>query len=265
MSLTELFAVAGVTAWLFMSAFYVLSLIKRDASLVDIGWGAGFVLIAWVYRLRYADALPAGYDVILWLVTVWGLRLAAHIHLRKPAEEDWRYRDMRDRWAGQFWWRSYIQIFLLQGLLMVVISAPIIASAHPGARPADALWLWIGTAIWLIGFFFEAVGDWQLDRFIKVKRARANPADGPRFMTTGLWRYTRHPNYFGEVVLWWGLFIAHFGVSGNWWAIIGPLTVTFLLLKVSGVTMLEKKYDGVAEFEAYKSRTSAFFPLPPKH
>jgi steroid 5-alpha reductase family enzyme len=265
MDLSDIILIGGFAVWLYMSAFYVLSLFKRDASLVDIGWGLGFVLLVWLFRLLQSDSVSAGFNVIALLVSIWGIRLAAHIYMRSAGQdEDWRYRSMRQRWGPNFWWRSYVQIFLLQGLLMLVIAAPILAAAHHIDSFDVDIWLWLGAAVWLLGFLFEAIGDWQLSRFIKEKKARRAEVKGPRFMTSGLWRYTRHPNYFGEVTLWWGLFVALLGLGDIWWAIISPVTITFLLLRISGVTMLEQKYADDPEFQAFKNTTSAFFPLPPK-
>jgi steroid 5-alpha reductase family enzyme len=231
MDLSDIVFIGGFAVWLYMSAFYVLSLFKRDASLVDIGWGLGFVLLVWLFRLLQSDSVSAGFNVIALLVSIWGIRLAAHIYMR---------------------------------LLMLVIAAPILAAAHHIDSFDVDIWLWLGAAVWLLGFLFEAIGDWQLSRFIKEKKARRAEVKGPRFMTSGLWRYTRHPNYFGEVTLWWGLFVALLGLGDIWWAIISPVTITFLLLRISGVTMLEQKYADDPEFQAFKNTTSAFFPLPPK-
>jgi steroid 5-alpha reductase family enzyme len=127
-------------------------------------------------------------------------------------------------------------------------------SREKGLTFLDAL----GAAVWLAGFLFEAVGDYQLGQF------KRKPESKGKIMTSGLWRYTRHPNYFGEAALWWGIWLAALSVEGGWAGIISPLTIGFLLLKVSGVTMLEKKYVGNEEFAAYARRTSAFFPMPPK-
>jgi steroid 5-alpha reductase family enzyme len=192
------------------------------------------------------------------LVAVWGVRLAVHIGLRNRGKgEDPRYRQWREEWGRHAMVRSFFQIFLLQGLLIVVISLPvtrIILSEESRLSPLDL----IGILVWLMGFLFEAIGDYQLMQFKK------DPAAKGKIMTSGLWKYTRHPNYFGEVTLWWGVYLIALAVPGGWATIIGPITITFLILGVSGIPLLEKKYEGNKEFDDYRRRTSAFFPMPPK-
>ena len=150
---------------------------------------------------------------------------------------------------------------MLQGLLAVVIAAPVLVAHHDSNDSLlnENIWLTvIGSTVWWVGFLFESIGDWQLTKFIGNKKNKG------KVMTTGLWKYTRHPNYFGEVTMWWGLWLIVAPLNGGITAIISPLTITFLLLKVSGIPMLEKKYEKKKAFQAYKKKTSAFFPLPPK-
>jgi steroid 5-alpha reductase family enzyme len=191
-------------------------------------------------------------------VLAWGLRLAIHIHVRDRGRgEDPRYKKWREEWGRWFLPRSFLQVFMLQGALLVMVAAPVIfVNAAPASPlgPLDAL----GALVWLTGFIFEAVGDLQLLRF------RRDPANKGRLMTSGLWRYTRHPNYFGEVTLWWGVWLIAAAAPGGWVTVIGPLTITGLILKVSGIPMLESRYYGRPDFEEYRRRTSAFFPLPPR-
>jgi len=234
----------------YMLFWFFLGIYLRDNSVVDIGWGLGFVVIAWFMFLQSLMTLPQW--IVTVLVTIWGLRLAIHIFLRHNGE-DWRYRQWRDEWT----WvktRAFFQVYMLQGIFMWIIALPIIMVYE--SNPDLRTWTIIGTIVWTIGFFFEAVGDWQLARFVRTRK----PGE---IMTTGLWRYTRHPNYFGEVVLWWGLYLIAAPVS--WWTIVSPIAVTFLLLKVSGIPMLERKYKGNPQFEAYKQRTNAFFPASPRN
>jgi steroid 5-alpha reductase family enzyme len=190
------------------------------------------------------------------LVTIWGLRLAIHIYSRnKGKAEDFRYKAWREQWGKWFLVRSYFQVFLLQGLFLFLISLPVILiNQHTTAL---SFLDFLGIAVWIIGFYFEVVGDWQLSQFVR------EPSNRGKIIETGLWKYTRHPNYFGEVVQWWGIFLMAISLPNGILTIIGPLTITILILFVSGIPMLEKKYEGRADFEDYKRRTSAFIPLPP--
>lgn len=243
-------AVAGL-----MLALWCLSLILRDASIVDPVWGLGFVIIAWI---TFAAAGPDARD---WLppvlCTVWGLRLSLFLAWRNHGQgEDARYASMRDRHGQRFPLVSLFSVFGLQGAVMWIVSLPLQA-AQSDAHAMLPLQL-LGTAVWGIGFFFEAVGDGQLARF------KANPGNKGRVMDQGLWRYTRHPNYFGDCLIWWGLFGVAFATGAPWWTAVGPLVMTFCLLKFSGVTLLEKSlHESKPHYAEYAQRTSAFIPLPP--
>jgi len=248
---------AGIAVFVYMTGVFVLATLKRDSSIVDIAWGIGFILVALLTFF-----LEAGFSwrqiLVTGLVCIWGIRLAAHIYLRnKGRGEDFRYAQWRRDWGKRFVLRSYFQIFLLQGVLLLVISYPVILVNKSGTAAMTA-WDVAGTGIWLLGFFFEAVGDWQLWRFKKDPRNRG------KIMITGLWRLTRHPNYFGEATLWWGIFLIALSAWNGWMAVISPVLITFLLLRVSGVTMLEKKYAGNQAFSEYARKTSPFFPWIPK-
>lgn len=247
---TALLILAFVTLW------FVVSLIKKRNDVADIAWGLGFVSIC--FYLFFTQAGSPISALVYSLVSLWGLRLAIHIFLRsKGKAEDFRYKKWREEWGKYFLIRSYLQVYILQGFFMLLISLPIlIASLAP--PPYFNAFTVIGFLIWLIGFAFEAIGDYQLSVFIKNKKNKTD------IMQTGLWRYTRHPNYFGEVLLWWGIFLMVLPMPNGFWGIISPLTITFLLLKVSGIPMLEAKYKDNTLFQDYKRRTSAFFPLPPK-
>jgi len=202
-------------------------------------------------------ALAARNILLMVLVTAWGVRLAAHIHMRNHGKgEDFRYRQWREEWGQSFYWRSYLQVFVLQALLLLCVATPVIyagTAPQPDLGVLDAL----GLVIWLIGFLFEAVGDYQLVRFGRTRKPG-------QIMTSGLWKYTRHPNYFGEVTLWWGVYLIVCAIPGGWMTALGPVMITLLILKVSGIPMLEARYKNNAEFQAYCRRTSAFLPLPPR-
>jgi len=169
-----------------------------------------------------------------------------------------RYAILRKDWGKWFVLRSYLQIFLLQGMLLFVIAFPVLI-INKGIGIEFNLLDFVGILVWILGFFFESVGDKQLSEFIK------NPANKGKLMQQGLWQYTRHPNYFGEVTQWWGIWLIALNAPNGWFGIIGPIMITFLILFVSGVPLLEKKYAGRADFEEYKKRTSIFIPLPPKN
>jgi len=248
---------AALAVFAYMTVVFAAALAVRDNSIVDIAWGPGFLLVA-LLTLLIGEGRGPRPVVVTVLVAVWGLRLGGYIFLRKRGRgEDFRYAKWRREWGSLFVLRSYFQIFLLQGAFLIVISSGIMivnASSPPSFGFLDL----VGAALWAVGFFFEAVGDAQLARFKK------DPENKGRIMTSGLWRLTRHPNYFGEAAMWWGLLVIALSVPGGWKAVASPVLLTFLLLRVSGVTMLEKKYEGNRAFAEYASRTSAFFPLPPK-
>ncbi len=254
----SLFLLTGLFLFLFMSAVFLLALKLKDNSIVDIAYGLGFILVAWSGYLVFGSGQPRQI-LLLCLISLWGARLAAHIALRKGTErgEDSRYRRWRESWGKSFVWRSFLQIFMLQGAVIFLVALPMLLVIN---RPGGALgWLDLfGVLIWLCGFAFETIGDWQLLRFKK------DPANRGKIIQLGLWRITRHPNYFGEATLWWGIFFIALGSPLGWFAIISPLLIGFLLLKVSGIPMLEAKYAGNPDFEAYKRRTNAFFPWFPR-
>jgi len=237
---------------------WLLSLAVRDSSIVDIAWGPLILLVGVSYYLATAD--PGGRArVMLALVAVWAVRLAVHIGSRNLGHgEDFRYAAWRAENPDTWWIRSYFKVFLLQGVIAWIVAMPIYYAVTTGAPRELGGWDYAGLAVFVFGFLFEAIGDEQLRRF------KANPANKGRVMDSGLWRYTRHPNYFGEAVLWWGLGLI--GVAaGGWIGLLGPAVITFLLIRVSGVAMLEKTLKetkpGYAE---YVASTSSFLPLPPR-
>lgn len=250
--------VSGAVAILaFMAAFFVIATLMKDNSIVDIGWGLGFIVVELAVLIKSDQFTPQNLLLLL-LVSLWGLRLAGYIFKRNyGAGEDYRYAQWRKQWGKWVVPRAFLQVFMLQGLFMFIIALPLMVAAANEEAPIGPL-AWAGVAVWVIGFYFEAVGDRQKSVFKK------NPANKGHIMTSGLWRYTRHPNYFGEAAMWWGIFLIA-ARSGYWYiSIISPVVLTFLLLKVSGVAMLERKYGGNQEFESYARRTSAFIPMPPK-
>ncbi len=243
--------------FVYMSLWFVLSLLKKRNDVADVAWGLGFVLMTWISFLLSGSAGTRGLLVGV-LVSVWGLRLAWHIHTRnKGKAEDYRYLTWRKEWGKWFYIRSYFQVYLLQGMFLFLIVIPILL-INQKTGSAFGLLDVLGIAVWSLGFYFEATGDAQLARFIR------DPKNKGKLMQSGLWAYTRHPNYFGEVTQWWGLWLVALSVPNGWFGIVGPLTITFLILKVSGIPLLEKKMAENPEFSEYKKRVSVFIPLPPR-
>lgn len=254
----NLFVLTALLLLGYMTLVFLLALKLMDNSIVDIAYGLSFVLIGWGGSVAYGSG-EARQLLLLALVTLWGLRLAGHIALRKQNEEgeDPRYRQWRESWGKTFVWRSFLQIYLLQGTVIYLVALPLLLVIHDAGGPLG--WLdMLGVLIWLFGFAFEAIGDWQLLQF------KRDPGNRGRIMRYGLWRLTRHPNYFGEAILWWGVLLIALGAPVGWLAIISPLLINFLLLKVSGIPMLEERYADNKEFETYKLSTNAFFPWLPK-
>ncbi len=253
----EYYLILATTLLVYMSLWFVVSLIKKRNDVADVAWGLGFVLVTWASFIVSNDSGIRGLLVSI-LVSIWGVRLAWHIHARnKGKTEDYRYAAWRKDWGRWFYLRSYFQVYLLQGLLLFLVVTPVLLINKNSGSTLNAL-DFLGMGIWLIGFCFESIGDAQLKRFIK------DPANKGRLMQRGLWAYTRHPNYFGEVTQWWGLWLAALSVPVGWVGVIGPITITFLILKVSGVPMLEKKMAENPEFAEYKRRVSMFIPMFPK-
>lgn len=230
-----------------MTFWYFLSLIKRRNDIADIAWGMGFILVS-VYNLYTKSDLKIILMTIL--VIIWGLRLAIHIYQRnKNKKEDFRYLQWRQEWGKYFYIRSYLQVYLLQGFFMWLISFPLMIHGA-GFNFLNA----IGLLVWIFGFYYESTADRQLATFLK------NPKNKGKIMDQGLWATSRHPNYFGEVVLWWGIWLISLSGPSSFISIIGPLTISYLIIKVSGVPLLEKKYQDNPLYEKYKQRTSIFFP-----
>ena len=240
-----------------MSFWFIISIFKKRNDIADIAWGLGFVLMTWI-SFFLSDQSGIRSILVGFLVSIWGLRLASHIYFRnKNKTEDYRYLAWRKEWGSWFYIRSYFQVYILQGLFLFLIILPVLIINRNIGQNINILDIF-GILVWLLGFYFEAVGDAQLSKFIK------NPANKGKLMQNGLWAYTRHPNYFGEVTQWWGIWLIALNVPIGWFSIIGPVTITILILKVSGIPLLEKKMEENPEFEEYKKRTSIFIPLPPK-
>lgn len=245
----------GITVLMVLT--WGISVPLRDASIVDPIWPVGFIVAAWI-AFAFGDGDPGRRWLLVGLVTIWGLRLSGHLARRNFGKgEDPRYAKMREKRPQTFWIRSLVTVFLLQGLLIWIVALPV----QMGAVPDTSLGVLaaIGVVVWAVGLFFETVGDWQLDRF------RADPSNKGKVLDSGLWRYTRHPNYFGDFCIWWGIYLvaAETGIGAA--SILGPILMSVLLIRVSGAALLEKDLKSSRPgYEDYVRRTSAFFPRPPK-
>ena len=256
--MSDAMLVSAITIAIIMIGTWIISLAVKNASIVDIVWGFGFAVNSIVLAVVVeGDATRQWLTASL--VGVWGFRLAAYLAKRNIGHgEDWRYKAMRKKKGPKFGLISLVTVFGLQGVLMWVVSLPVMFSSgdtSPGVGPIAV----IGIMIWLVGFAFEAIGDWQLARF------KANSANAGKVMDQGLWSVTRHPNYFGDALLWWGIGIAAAETGSGIVGLIGPAVMTFFLLRVSGVPMLERSLSRRREgWDDYVRRTSAFIPRPPK-
>lgn len=241
-----------------MLSTWVLSLVLKNASIVDVAWGLGFVLVAWVARAT-ADGNDQRQSLLVAMTTLWGLRLASYLFWRNHGNgEDYRYRAMRKHYGPRFGLISLGTVFGLQGVLMWIVSLPVqLGQADP--TPDLGALAYVGIGVWVAGLFFEVIGDAQLARF------KADPATKGTVMQTGLWRYTRHPNYFGDACVWWGIALVAAETGKGAFGLIGAVVMTILLRRVSGVTLLEKSLvKRRAGYVDYVARTSAFIPRPPK-
>jgi steroid 5-alpha reductase family enzyme len=259
MTFLEVYAIGlGVVLGL-MAVLWIVSLALRNSSIVDPFWGTGFVIANWLYFALTPDGFPARKWLIAVLVTIWGLRLSIHLLRRNwGMGEDFRYRKWREEAGARWWWMSFFRVFLLQGVLLWIISAPLLAAQIRPTPDHLTLLDLLGAVVWAIGFFFEAVGDLQLTRF------KANPSNKGKVLNTGVWRYTRHPNYFGDATQWWGYYLIA-TAGGGFWTIWSPILMTVMLLRVSGVALLEKTLTTTKPgYKEYVESTSAFVPWFPQ-
>lgn len=238
-----------------MSLLWGLSLLIKDVSIVDRFWGIGFGLLT-IQGLYYSQFLTFRAALILAIVLIWAIRLSLYIHSRnRKKPEDPRYQAMRHARGKSFWWKSYFIVFGLQGVLLWIISAPLmVIHLFPQTDVPTAL-DYLGLFIWLVGFVFETVADHELARFKK------NPENAGKVCRVGLWNLTRHPNYFGECLIWWGYYLVALNVDYGWATLFSPVLMTFLLLRVSGVALLDKHLSSTKEgYAKYQSEVPAFFP-----
>jgi steroid 5-alpha reductase family enzyme len=242
-----------------MLAIWLWSIRLRDVSIVDIYWGLGFVWLSALLLVMHPA--PGAREVLITsAVALWGLRLGLYLYVRNHgAGEDRRYQAIRRKHSPGFWWKSLFIVFLLQGLLISVVSLPVQRALIGPTQSLSAVHL-VGSSIFLVGWIFEALADVQLARF------KRDPQNRDRVLSRGLWRISRHPNYFGDFLVWWGIFLMCWSNLEALWLAVGPAVMTLLLLKVSGVSLLEKDISQRRpEYADYILRTPAFFPWFPRN
>ena len=258
MSFLQIFFLGLTLIMIMMTLLWGVSIIVKNVSIVDLFWGLGFVLTGGFYFLK-TDGLEIRKIILLILVAIWGLRLSFYLAWRNIGEgEDFRYKQFREKYGKKFWWLSFFQIFLFQGVLMWIISAPLLGAQYYGRNNAFSVIDIIGIFFWLIGFFFESTGDFQLARF------KAEPSNKNKVLDKGLWSYTRHPNYFGDSSVWWGFGIICLA-AGSYIPVLGSVLMTFIIIKISGIGLLEKSLKNKKPgYREYVEKTSAFLPWFPK-
>lgn len=259
MSFFQIYFQAFGVIMILMSSLWIVSVFLKNVSIVDPFWGYGFVLAGWFYYFN-SEGFETRQLLVLGLLTLWGLRLSIYLGWRNKGKgEDFRYQKFRqDYGPKRYWWFSFFQTFLLQGVLMWLISSPLLAAQYHGNDIDLGFFDYIAIGLFIIGFFFEAGGDYQLAKF------KANPNNKGKVLNTGFWQYTRHPNYFGDATIWWAFGL--FSVSaGSYWPLLSSLLMTLLIIKVSGVALLEKSLkDTKPQYKEYIENTNAFFPWFPK-
>lgn len=256
--MSEVILQSALVVWVFMSAWSIYAITQKRNDVADFAWGLGFPTLAIaLIQLNASTSVKA--LVVMILTTIWGIRLSLHIYPRlAQKKEDYRYATWRKQWGKWAIVRSYFQVFMLQGFLMLLVGASILVSIL-----TEETFVWYnlaGVLVWAAGFVFEAVADIQLRTFISSGKKQGSK----KVLQSGLWKFSRHPNYFGEVLQWWGLWLVVLGGSYGLFALISPVTITVLIYFVSGIPLLEKRYANDAAYQAYAKKTSKFFPLPPR-
>ena len=259
MSYSEVYFSGLMIIVIAMTLLWLVSVFLKNASIVDPFWGLGFV-IAGVFYFYITEGLEIRKLIVLTLLIIWGLRLSIYLGWRNLGKgEDFRYQQFRkDYGEKRYWWISYFQVFLLQGVLLWLISAPLLSALFYSGGSDLNIFDYAAIIIWIIGFSFEAGGDFQLARF------KLDPKNKGKVLNTGFWKYTRHPNYFGDAAVWWayGLFSL---AAGSYWPLLSSLLMTLLIVKVSGVSLLEKTLKNTKpQYKDYVEKTPAFFPWFPK-
>lgn len=255
--MAELYLFSSLAIFLFMVTVFIIAQVMKDNSIVDIAWGFGFVIVALV-SLFYTQEFSIRQLIIVGFVTLWGMRLAIFLWYRSIGRgEDFRYANFRKNWGKNVVVTAFFRVFMMQGAILLVLAYPILR-VHASDGPGVDFFMIAGAAIWVIGFFFQVVGDAQLDKFKKNKTHK------DQILNTGVWRYTRHPNYFGEATMWWGIFVIVLPVELGWTAVFSAFFINFLLIRVSGVPFLDERFKDNQEYQQYKKETNKFIPWFPK-
>jgi steroid 5-alpha reductase family enzyme len=241
----------------FILVVYAIAQFLKDNSIVDIAWGIGFIIATAV--ACYESHLFFTQNLLVNILTlIWGLRLSIYIFVRHSGKgEDYRYKEMREGWGNNVALMGLLKVFLPQAVIMFIIAFPILVIncfPHNSLRLTDIA----GAAIWLLGFYFEALGDAQMFHYKK------DPSNKGKVMNRGLWKYTRHPNYFGEATMWWGIFIIAIPSGYIWFSVFSPIVITLLIIKITGVELLEKKYKDNPQYQLYIKTTNSFLPWFPR-
>lgn len=255
MLLIILYSVIALYALLHIA--FLVGTIKKNNGIMDIFYPWGFITVAWT-SLILGGTFALRQIIITIIVTIWGLRLSTYVYIRNRGKpEDKRYANMRERFGDKVLLKSYGKIYMFQGLIIFLVGFPVL---YINANPNPALtWLdLIGILVWVFGFYFETAGDYQLYRFLN------NPNRTKKVLDEGLWKYTQHPNYFGEVTQWWGVFIIALSVPYGFLTVFGPIIINYMIIKVSGVSLLNKNFEGNDAYADYQRRTSQFIPWFPK-
>ena len=259
MSYFDIYLQALIAIMILMTLLWIVSVFIKNVSIVDLFWDFGFVITSFVYYFN-TEGFLLRKTILLILVTLWGLRLSSYLAWRNVGKgEDFRYQQFRKSYGEKrYWWISFFQTFMLQGILMWLISAPLLGAQYYSSNSELNLFDYLGILLWIIGFAFEAGGDFQLARF------KRNPENKGKVLNYGFWRYTRHPNYFGDSAVWWGYGIICIA-AGSYVPILGSILMTALIIKVSGVALLEKSLkEKKPQYKEYIEKTSAFIPWFPK-
>lgn len=248
----SIFLESALILFLYASLWFIISIVKKRNDLADIAWGLGYVLLC-VYHALTKTLHPVVMLCYI-LIGIWGIRLSKYLYLRnRNKSEDFRYAQWRREWGRSFYIRSFLQVFLLQALFLLIIISPVLFAASYKSSELS-LYTAAGLLIWLIGFYWQSLGDEQLRKFIKNRKSKEEILD------SGLWCYSRHPNYFGEITMWWGIYLIVFPLEWSLAFIVGPITITILIRYVSGVPMLEHRYEGNENYQEYKKRVPVLFP-----
>jgi len=253
----DIFITTSIFVLIFFHLVYILAVLEKDFGIIDVAWGLGFILVLVIGISRIGSNDTRSFILTL-MVLMWGLRLSIHLFFRgRKKDEDYRYQSMRKKWGDKANLKAYFYIFLSQAFLLIIISSPILFILQSSASPLT--WSdYLGIGIYLIGMYFETIADWQVYLF------KTHPQNQEKLFTGGLYKYSRHPNYFGECLVWWGVFLLSIADGPILLCLIGPITISFFLMKVSGIPLIEKKRKKNPDYEAWRERTSAFIPWPPK-